>query len=148
MQLNPTGEFYLWRALQDDLTPSMTKPKEVLDPILVVLRVAEAIAVALSVVSALGWHDSARLGFAFKWTKLKGRMLVSWANPLVAVLPGFFATDNDVETFVEVPATTSVSAIAPYVEEATRDLFLAFGGYTFPPEAIENWVKRLIERKL
>ena len=75
-------------------------------------------------------------------------MLVSWANPLAAVLPGFFAADDDVETFVEVPGSTSVSAIAPYVEEATRELFLAFGGYTFPPEAIEHWVERLIERKL
>ena len=75
-------------------------------------------------------------------------MLVSWANPLASVLPGFFAVDDDAETFVGVPATTSMSAIAPYVEEATRELFLAFGGYTFPPEAIEHWVKRLIERTL
>jgi hypothetical protein len=148
VRVTPKGEFYLWRALQDDLTPSRTKPGEVLDPILVILRVAEAIAVAISATIALGWQDSARLGFAFKWTKLKGRMLVSWANLLAPVLPGFFATDDDVETFVEVPAGTPASAIAPYVEEATRDLFLAFGGYTFPPDAIENWVKRLIERKL
>jgi hypothetical protein len=148
MRLNPTGDFYLWRALQDDLTPSRTTPNEVLDPILVILRVAEAIAVAINATHALGWHDSARLGFIFKWTKLRGRMLVSWANPLAPVLPGFFASDDDAETFVEVPASTSVSAIAPYVEEATRELFLAFGGFAFPPEAVENWVKRLIERKL
>jgi hypothetical protein len=148
LRLSPKGEFYLWRALQDDLTPSKVKPKTVLDPILAVLRVAEAIAVGLSVARALGWDETARLGYAFKWTKLSGRALESWANPLASVHPGFTAHDDEVESFVEVPNSTPLSAIGPYVEEGTRELFLVFDGYRFPTDAVEHWVRRLIERRL
>ena len=77
LRLSPKGEFYLWRALQDDLIPSKVKPRTVLNPIIAVLRVAESIAVGLNVPRALGWDETARLGYAFKWTKLSGRTLES-----------------------------------------------------------------------
>jgi hypothetical protein len=51
-------------------------------------------------------------------------------------------------TFVELSLDTPASAIAPYVELAVRDLFVLFGGYSLPSAAIENWVSRLVERKL
>ncbi len=68
MRLDAKGEFYLWRALQDDLVPTRVQPRTVLDPILVIIRVAEAIAVGLSAAHSLGWNEDAHLGFAFKWT--------------------------------------------------------------------------------
>ncbi len=148
MKLDAKGEFYLWRALQDDLVPSRVKPKTVLDPILVLIRVAEAIAVGLSVARALDWNEDAHLGFAFKWTRLSGRTLDFWANPLVMILPGSVAHDDEVEAFVDVPAATPLSAIAPYVEEATKELFLSFDGHSIPSQAVEEWVRRLIERRL
>ena len=112
------------------------------------IRVAEAIAVGISLAKALGWEDEARLGFCFRWTNIGGRVLASWANPMVLISDGHSAYDSEAETFVEVPAGTPISAIAPYVEQATSDLFLRFDGYTLPNEAIEEWVRRLIERKL
>ncbi len=148
IRLNPKGKFYLERALQDDLVPSKIPPKTVLDPILVLIRVAEAIAVGISVARALGWDDNAHLGFGFKWTKLSGRALESWANPMISVLPGSVAHDDEAETFVEVPGDTPISAIAPYVEKATRELFLKFDGHSVLAEVIERWAKRLIERRL
>jgi hypothetical protein len=75
-------------------------------------------------------------------------VLAGWANPTVHISDGHSATDSEAQMFVEVPAGTPISAIAPYVEQATRDLFLAFDGYTLPNEAYEEWVKRLVERKL
>jgi hypothetical protein len=45
------------------MMPDLTFIGTVLDPILVVIRVAEAIAVGISLAKALGWEDEARLGF-------------------------------------------------------------------------------------
>jgi hypothetical protein len=145
---DPRGEFYLWRVLQDDLTRKR-KALAVLEPVLVILRVAEAIAVGLSLAKALGRDpEKTVLGFAFKWTKLKGRELDTWANPMVGTVLGRIAHDDEVTTFVEVPLDTPASAIAPYVERAVRDLFVLFGGFIPGSDTIEYWVKRLIERQL
>jgi hypothetical protein len=67
---------------------------------------------------------------------------------LVSVRPGHTVYSEDVETFVEIPLETPQSAIAPYVEEATRELFVLFDGYTMPPEAVEYWTRKLLERNL
>jgi hypothetical protein len=147
MRKDPKGEFYLRSVLQDDTTDKVV-PRTVLDPILVVIRVAEAIAVSLSIAKALGWQEDAKLGFAFRWTKLSGRELASWGEPLAPITPGHVAVDSSTDTFVELPADTAVSAIAPLVDEATRGLFVTFRGYSFPYSSIEHWVQRLLERRL
>jgi hypothetical protein len=148
LRFDPTGEFYLWRNLPDDVSDAV-KPGTVLDPIIVVVRVAEAIAVGLSLAKALGWEsETTRLGFAFRWTKLKGRELVSWANPTAYFSAHATAHDDTVSTYTELPLSTPVSAISPAVEEAVKYLFVQFGGYTMPSNVIEHWVQRLIERRL
>jgi hypothetical protein len=144
--MDPKGEFYLHRLLPDDITEQVA-PGKALDAILAVLWTAEAIAVGLSVVKGLGWPvEETKLGF--RWTKLSGRELTSWANPMVGILPNHFAVDDSAEHFFEMPLDTPVSAIAPRVEKVVKDLFSAFGGYKMREEAIENWVKRLVERRL
>ena len=147
MRLGPKGEFYLWRLLQDDMVPKQVDPGTTLDPILVILRVAEALAVGISFARALGWDDEATLGFAFRWNNINKRSLAPWANPLVYVSGGI-AHDSSAETFIELSAGTPILALAPFVEQATRDLFVKFDGYTFPSNAFEEWIKRLFERKL
>jgi hypothetical protein len=73
LRFDPRGEFYLWRVLQDDVSDKIPPGKK-LEPIVVVLRVAEAILVGLAIAKALGWKsEEARLGFAFRWTKLPMR---------------------------------------------------------------------------
>jgi hypothetical protein len=147
MRMEPKGKFYLWRVLQDDLTDRVD-PGTALDVILVLIRVAEAMAVGLSLAKALGWNGEARLGFGFRWTGLSGRALNSWANPLVLVSGGYVAHDTTADTFVEIPLDTPLSALTPYVEQATKELFLLFDGYTLPSEVVEGWVRRLLERRL
>jgi hypothetical protein len=147
-RLDPRGEFLLVRILQDDMSEKVA-PGKFLDPVLVVLRVAEAIAVGLTFVKELGWDlATTKLGFAFKWTKLKGRKLMPWVRSDVIFSRGRFAHQDEVSSFVEIPADTPVSAIAPYVEQATRDLFILFDGFTFPLQPLEEWIDRLIHRKL
>ena len=148
IRLDPRGEFYLWRILQDDLNPDRVQPRKVLDPILVTMRVSEAIAVGIVEARALGWREDAKLGFAFRWTGIDGRRLSPWANPLVSIGAIDEAHESAVQSFVEVPADTPLSAIAPYVGKATLELFLTFGGYSFPEAATEEWAKRLVERRL
>jgi hypothetical protein len=124
-------------------------PGKFLDPIVVIIRVAEAIAVGLAFAKALEWEqETTRLGFAFRWTKLKGRELKTWANPSVLISAYEAAHDDEVTTYVELSLDTPVTAISPSVEQAVQDLFVLFGGYRLPSNAIEHWVQRLVERKL
>jgi hypothetical protein len=51
-RFDPRGEFLLVRVLQDDMTNKVA-PGKALDPVLVILRVAEAIAVGLAFVKSL-----------------------------------------------------------------------------------------------
>jgi hypothetical protein len=148
MRLNPIGEFFLWRVLEDDVSPSVL-PGSSFEPILTLLRVAETIAVGLALASALGWpSDTTRLGFSFRWSKLGGRELKPWAKAMVTFTEGRVAHDETVVTYVEVPLNTPVSAIPPFVDQATKGLFVLFDGYTMPAAAIEHWVQRLLDRKL
>jgi hypothetical protein len=71
-----------------------------------------------------------------------------WTRPGVTISSFAAAHDDESATFVELPLDTPESAVAPYVEQAIRELFLKFGGYRMPSQAIEHWVRRLIERKL
>jgi hypothetical protein len=149
MRFDPKGEFYLWRNLADDVNPDRVEPGTVLDPILVIISVAEAIAVGLAFAKALGWEpDMTRLGFAFRWTNLKNRRLRAWANPAVFFSAYGSAQDDSVTTCVEIPLDTPATAISPAVERAVQDLFLLFDGYSMPSNSVEHWVQRLVERKL
>lgn len=148
LRLDPKGQFYLWRNLPDDVVDQV-KAGKALDPVIVILRVAEAIAVGLAFGRALGWDaEKTRLGFAFRWTKLRGRTLVAWANPAVTVTSFGEAHDDETTTFVELSLDTPAAAIAPYVDQAVQGLFVLFGGYRNPSEAMEHWVRRLIQRQL
>lgn len=147
MRLDPRGEFFLRRILQDDAVRKV-EPGTALDPVIMVLRVAETIAVGLTLAKALGWEpQQTRLGFIFHWRKLRGRMISRWADPYGG-LEGGTADDDEAVAFVELSLDTPVSAIAPMVEQVTQDLFVLFNGYALSREIIEDWVRRLIERRL
>jgi hypothetical protein len=148
-RLDPTGEFFLHRLMQDDCVPSRIRPGKVIDPMLMILRVAEAMGVGIAFAKALGWTpDQTTLGFAFRWHKLSGRQLTAWANPLYTFSEGGTAHDDTIESCVQFSLDTPLSAIAQFVDEATRRLFAAFEGTTIPRRTIEDLVKRLFERKL
>jgi hypothetical protein len=60
----------------------MSNYRKLGEPIIAILKVAEAIAVGLSFTRALGWkEDNTKLQFAFLWNKLAGRRLATWAHP-------------------------------------------------------------------
>jgi hypothetical protein len=147
-RLDPRGEFYLRRVLQDDGVPSRVEPGTTLDPILTVLRVAETLVVGIAFAKVLGWQpEQTRLGFAFRWRGLEGRELSQWSDPYGGIDWGK-AYDDQVTTYTEMSLDTPVTAIAPFVDQATRDLFVIFNGHTLTAGVIEDRVRRLIERRI
>jgi hypothetical protein len=147
-RIDTNGDFYLRRLLQDDAVPDRVDPGIRFDPVLMIYRVSEAIAVGIAVAKGLGWQDSAILGFMFRWRKLKGRRLDTWANPIIYVPGGGPSQQDKVTTFVAVPLTTALSAIPSLVEAATRELFVAFDGTKLSKETYEEQARKLIERRL
>jgi hypothetical protein len=148
MRLDPRGEFYLRRVLQDDLNDKIA-PGTALDGVLMMIRAAEAIAVGLALTRGLGWEsETTTRAFGFRWRGLSDRKLVSWANPQAYISPGRTAYDDVAESCIEVPLDTAPSAIAPYVEQILRALFTVFDGFVMPSESVEQWVQRLVTRRL
>jgi hypothetical protein len=132
--LDPAGKFYLWRNLPDDVSDRVT-PRVVLDPLIVISRVAEAILVGLAFGKNLGWNvEASTLVFTFKWTRLSGRRLESWADPMALIDSYGAAHDNEVISSVELPLDTPASAIAPFVEQAVRPLFVVSMGMKYRAE--------------
>jgi hypothetical protein len=148
-RLDPKGEFFLHRLLQDDGVPRRIRPGQVIDPMLMILRVAEAMGVGIAFARALGWvPDQTTLGFAFRWHNLNGRRLTAWANPYSDIREGGVAHDETIESCVQFSLDTPLSALAQFVDDATKRLFAAFEGTRIPLRATEDLVKRLFERKL
>jgi hypothetical protein len=116
---------------------------------LVTIRVAEALAVGLAFVKALGWDvEQTTLGFAARWSKLRGRSLESWGNPMAYISPRGQASDDTAVGYTQLSADTPPNAIAPAVVELIRPLFILFDGFEMPRSSVEEWVKRLLERRL
>lgn len=150
MRLEPKGRFYLRRTLQDDTTPEKVTPGKALDPLLMIYRVAEVIAVGLAIGKALQFDQAkTKLGFSFRWDGLRGRQLGTWADPMsVGMIGSSSASREDtLTTYAEISLDTAPQAIAPAVDAATRKLFAAFGGYQFRLDRIEDRVSALLSRQ-
>jgi hypothetical protein len=131
-RIEPRGRFYQRRALEDDISAERGNqplpPLKLLDFLLVIGRAAEAIAVGVQFVKGLGCDPTKTvLNFAFRWTKLQGRELACWAEPLRTLFPGSTAVQNEVKSRVRVPLDTEPAKIFTYVREATRPVFEVFG---------------------
>jgi hypothetical protein len=142
----PKGEFYLLRNMQDDNTEKVP-PRAYLDPLLVLRRVTEVLAVALAFAKALGWDTTeTHLGFAFRWTTLKGRRLSPWVDPF-ATVGGGLAHDDNAETYTELRLDAPATSLAPSVDQATKLLFAKFAGATIPRNVIEEIVHLVLARR-
>src|SRR5690606_33491855 len=70
-RMDPAGRFYTLRAFQDDMVEGQVQPKTVLDPILHLKRLAEALATGLSFAEGMQYDlDVTEIAFAFRWTGL------------------------------------------------------------------------------
>ena len=84
-RIEPKGDFYLLTALEDDmpLPGPRPEPLTLLDFQLQISRIAEIISVALSFGRSMGCEPSkTSLSFSFRWSRLTGRSLTSWVEPI------------------------------------------------------------------
>ena len=149
-RLDPTGRFFLRRALDDDIavSPKRPKPLTVIDFPLIPYRIAEVIAVGLSFARAMGCKkEETNLLFGFKWYGLKERKLTSWVTPFNYRSPNLTSYENEIFSIINVPLETPDSALAQYVYQAIKPLFNTFEGFDLSLIVIENIVKKLIERR-
>lgn len=145
-RMSASGEFYLWRILQDDLTPKV-RPRSAFDPTLAIYRVIEALLVGLSFARALGAAENGSLGFLFKWSGLADRVIESWADRNVHFSDGRQAYDDVVETFVQLPTDSAPSSVGLYAKQATDKLLGAFDGLALRRERYDELVERMLARR-
>lgn len=149
MRFDPKGKFYSRRALEEDVSKiqGVREPMKVLDFVLPIIRSAEAVAVGISFAKAMGCDpESTQLAYAFKWSKLKGRRLVS-LNPASHIPPSAPAYQDEVLSCINVPLETPLSALGSYIDKIVQPLFEIFDGFALGTEVIEGLTQRLIQRK-
>jgi len=148
-RIDPTrAYFYLVTALEDDLEVPGPKPKAgtQLDFMLQIYRIAEIISVALSFARSMECNPTkTSLAFAFRWSKLKGRYLSSWADKRRTFSPKGPATQEQVVSAVTIPLDTPRSAIAPHVDSVIRKLFALFNGAELESRIISEIVEEALQ---
>jgi hypothetical protein len=150
MRFDPRGRFYMRRAFEDDIGGSDRAPIPMtkFDFGLGIYRLAETIAVGVSFAKAMGCeHDSTQLAFGFRWSKLRGRELSSWAQPLRYITP-HDAYQDQVFSVITVPLDAPLSSLGEYVGQAIQPLFEIFSGFSIGQNIVNEMTERLINRTL
>ncbi|HEY0112614.1 MAG TPA: RNA-binding domain-containing protein [Allosphingosinicella sp.] len=147
LRYDPRGEFFLRRVMQDDLTEKVP-PGTALDVVLMLYRVIEVLATGISIARAIGWEENDVAGFAFRWTGLNDRRLVSWVDAFRSAGGRGQSRTQTAESFIEVPLATPHLALAPHVRLAVAPLFASFDGFDPAASLIETCVRKVVERKM
>lgn len=148
--IKPSGSFYHIRVLEDDLKTHDRKPEplQAIDFGLPIWRVGEAIAVALSFSKGMGCQDeSTVIDFLFRWTRLRNRVLTSWAQPGRYISPGRTAYQDEVISNISVPLETPSSAIFEHVHKVTSSLYEVFDGFQLSKSVVEEIINEMLKRK-
>lgn len=148
-RIDPAGEFYHRRNLEDDLWPSVPDAQrgKGFDVINAIKRVAEGLATVQAFAKGLSVDpDSANLRAAFRWTNLSGRTLFSM-DPGSDFFGSTPAYQEVARSSVEIPVSAASGAIASYVNDAVTPLFLAFG-YQVPSFVVDELTAKVIKTHL
>jgi Schlafen, AlbA_2 len=148
--LDPAGRLFLRRVLQDDLEEShSTTAGKTVDPVIALLRSAEAIAVGQQFARALNCpEESTDLVFTFRWSGLRGRHLEAWSTPTRWFDPGDCAKQDSVESTIHFPLAGTRELIVTRTHEGILPLMRVFGGYEIKEPIVRELVEKLLDRKL
>jgi len=150
-RFDPTGKFFLIRALEDDIGGGDNQPKPLaeLDFGLAILRTAETIAVGISIAKAMGCKpEETTLTFKFAWNGLNGRELSSWANRGRFVSIDRKAYQDEVQITIDIPLDIPSSRISEFVKKVIDPLFELFDGFEISQSVVDDLTNRLLERRL
>lgn len=147
-RIEPKGRFYTKRSLQDD-TSSDVRPLEFLDPVLHLRRITEAMAIGMLFCQRMKYVlDETQIAFAFRWTRLSGRKLWTWAHPERMLRTAPACHDDQAIEMVLVPASTPLHGLATYVQRVGAGLMSHFEGYdAIPPAVVESIVNETLGRR-
>lgn len=146
-RIEPQGHFYLRRTYEDDVMAKLGDRRgKVLDFVLVVGRAAEALATAHAFARALAKDPEAgTMIAAFRWTNLQGRELDSWVERSRDIWTAVPAYESEATAQITVPLATPLVALSPYVEQAVKPLFAAFG-VELSPAVVQEIGDKIIQR--
>ena len=150
MIFDPKGDFFLRRALQDDLGGnSPTTAGKTIDPVIAILRTAEALAVGQAFGRALKYEESGtKLNFLFRWCGLKGRVLTAWSNPMRWFNAPTEAKQVEVVSTVTIPLSATKDDLISATHSAILSLSRAFGGYEIKEPVVRELITKLLDRNL
>lgn len=148
--LDPAGKFFLRRVLQDDLGGQhATTAGKTVDPVIAVLRTAEAIAVGQQFARALDCpDDSTNLDFTFKWSRLRGRQLEAWSSPMRWFNAGGSAKQESATASIVFPLAGTRETIIARTYEAISPLMRVFDGCELNEAVVRELVDKLLDRRL
>jgi hypothetical protein len=150
MVFDPNGNFFLRRAFQDDIGGSSADTRgKTVDPLIQVLRIAEALFVGQAFAKSMGCSEEQTiLHFDFRWIGLKGRVLTAWSDPLWTVDGNGQGYQNEVRSSIHLPLSAGREAIIQRTLAAILPLSRVFGGYEIKEELVRKFVTRLLDRRL
>jgi hypothetical protein len=92
--------------------------------------------------------DETQIAFAFRWTRLSGRKLWTWAHPERMLRTAPACHDDQAIEMVLVPASTPLHGLATYVQRVGAGLMSHFEGYdAIPPAVVESIVNETLGRR-
>jgi hypothetical protein len=148
-RLDPKGFFYCRAALLEETREHRFHPENTptLDPGKAVSRVVEAFLTGAAFARAMkADEDATTLGFAFRWSGLKGRKLYNWNQAMDYLTRVHVARGDDISTtFVEMPLGTAPGALAHYAAQVITPLMTVFD-WQMPPNFVEHFAARAIGR--
>ena len=141
-RIEPSGRLYTIRSLQDDMSQQTAgiEPKTVLDPVLLIYRIAETISVGLAFANSMEYELGAtNVRFGFRISNLEGRSLVAWANPNRRLRSNPTCREQSFFDVVTVAGDTPRSEIWRSTKEICSKVLVLFEGYDrFSDEVFQN----------
>lgn len=146
----PSGRLFLIRGYQEDGQETFP-PESIMDTTLPVWRMGETLLHAARLASLLQKNKNGAINVRFRalYSGLSGRVLRSWANPLIDLLfEGHAARSDEAVLEIEVPAKDMEARLAEHVFPLVSSLFERFGVSGLSVNRIKPEVDRLLSSRI
>lgn len=150
-RIEPPGAFYLFQALEDDLGSSFARqpsPRTAIDFGLPVWRVGESLIVAMEYARALGCpEETTTISFAFRWTGLDNRRLISWADPRRTLHSPHRSHEDSVTSTATIQIDTPRTSLFETVHALVSKLYRVFGGAKIDKGTVEEIMREMLQHR-
>lgn len=143
---SPSGRMFLVRAHQEDSPENERyEPGTVFDLTLPVWRAGEILLHANRLAAALHGGDAgdSEVHVKMRWTGLKGRELVTWAQPLIHLREGRMCHQEEVESELLIRALDIPDQLPELVAQLTRPLYQVFDFFEPPAQMFHEQLSRM-----